>query len=89
MNFPDNGLFTVVEAGTGVESIAGSGIKVTTAGRRIVISGAAENALFNVTAIDGKRVYNGTATSIAVGQGIYIVTIEQNGEVRATKVLVK
>lgn len=89
MNFPDNGLFTVVEAGTGVESIAGSGIKVTTAGRRIDISGAAENALFNVTAIDGKRVYNGTATSIAVGKGLYIVTIEQNGEVRATKVLVK
>ena len=89
MNFPGNGLFTVVEAGTAIEGIADSGIKVTTADRRIDINGAAEGAQFSVTAIDGKRVYNGTATSIAVGKGIYIVTIEQNGEVRATKVLVK
>ena len=89
MNIPDNGLFTVVEAGTAIEGIADSSIKVMTADRRIDINGAAEGAQFSVTAIDGKRVYNGTFTSIAVGKGIYIVTIEQNGEVRATKVLVK
>ena len=38
---------------------------------------------------DGITVYSGNATRIAVKDGLYIVTVEQEGKLRAAKVLVK
>lgn len=88
VNIPDNGLFLVTD-GTGIDSIADSGITLNGVNGCISIEGAAEDAVISVFGVNGTTVYNGTATAITVEAGLYIVTIEQNGKLRATKVLVK
>lgn len=88
VNIPDNGLFLVTD-GTGIESIADSGITLNGVNGCISIEGAAEGAVISVFGVDGTTVYNGTATAIAVEAGLYIVTVEQEGKLRAAKVLVK
>ena len=88
INIPDNGLFLVTD-GTGIESIADSGITLNETNGCINVEGVAEGAIISVIGIDGMTVYSGTATSIAVKDGLYIVTVKQEGKLRATKIIVK
>ena len=88
INIPDNGLFLVTD-GTGIESIADSGITLNETNGCINVEGVAEGAIISVIGIDGITVYSGTATSIAVKDGLYIVTVKQEGKLRATKIIVK
>ena len=88
INIPDNGLFLVTD-GTGIESIADSGITLNETNGCINVEGVAEGAIISVIGIDGITVYSGTATSIAVKDGLYIVTVKQEGKLRATKIFVK
>ena len=88
INIPDNGLFFVTD-GTGIENIADSGITLNEANGCINIEGVAEGAIISVLGVDGTTVYNGTATTIVVESGLYIVTVEQEGKLHAAKVLVK
>ena len=88
ITFPDNGMFKVADA-TAVEDVAENNIAVTAYNGSIKVEGIAENATIKVSGFDGRTVYRGTATNIAVERGIYIVTVEQGGKTKAAKVLVK
>lgn len=88
LNFPGNGDFQVTD-GTAIESIADCGITITATNGCINIDNVADSAAIRVIGIDGITVYSGNATRIAVKDGLYIVTVEQEGKLRAAKVLVK
>lgn len=69
-----------------VVNIGAAGASVTAANGMIVISGA-EGEEVNVTALDGKTIYNGVAAStvkVPVDNGVYMVTIGK----RTVKILV-
>ena len=60
----------------GVESAIVDGrVSVTVSGGQIIVEGASDGAVVDVYNIAGQRVYSGTATSIALDRGLYIVRV--------------
>ena len=82
---PDNGIFWVADA-TAIEYVESVKASITATDGCIHVSGIADGTTVNVYGADGRTVYSGTATSIPVESGLYIV-VAGNG--KAAKVLVK
>ena len=88
LSYPGNGEFQVVSA-TEVDEVQATAA-VATAGDGCINVCAAAGATVTVFALDGSTVYRGTATSIPVANGLYIVTVAAPGVAsEAVKVLVK
>ena len=88
LTYADNGKFKVVSA-TAIDDVQDSGVAVA-AGDGCINVCAAAGATVTVFALDGSTVYRGTATSIPVANGLYIVTVAAPGVAsEAVKVLVK
>ncbi len=82
---PDNGIFWVADA-TAIEYVESVKASITATDGCIHVSGIADGTTVNVYGADGRTVYSGTATSIPVENGLYIVV---TGNGKAAKVLVK
>lgn len=81
-----NGEFWVGDA-TAIEEIDGTEATVYAADGNIHVCGTKEGATITVYSVDGNRVYNGTATTIAVEKGLYVVCIESpTGGIKRIKV---
>lgn len=87
--YPKNGAFEVVAA-TDIEDVAFAAPAVTTENGFINVAGAAAGSRVNVYGVDGSTVYSGTATSIALEKGTYVVKVtEPCGSSVSAKVFVK
>lgn len=87
--YPENGVFEVMAA-TDIEDVAFAAPAVTTENGFINVAGAAAGSRVNVYGVDGSTVYSGTATSIALEKGTYVVKVtEPCGSSVSAKVFVK
>ena len=86
VTYPDNGKFYVSET-TAIDDVRDSSATITTAKGTISIDGAVS---VKILGMDGRTVYSGTATTLNVGNGMYVVVTEDaDGIISAEKVLVK
>ena len=70
-----------------IEEIDGTEATVYAADGNIHVCGTKEGATITVYSVDGHRVYNGTATTIAVEKGLYVICIESpTGGIKRIKV---
>lgn len=89
VDFPGNGVFYVHDA-TDIEAVAGADVEISTADSMITVCGAEDNASMTVHSVNGRNIYSGNATAVAVESGIYVVTIKrENGSCNHYKVFVK
>lgn len=89
VDFPGNGVFYVHDA-TDIEAVAGADVEISTADSMITVCGAEDNASMTVHSVNGRNIYSGNATAVAVESGIYVVTIKrENGSCNHYKVIVK
>ena len=89
VDFPGNGVFYVHDA-TDIEPVAGADVEISTADSMITVCGAEDNASMTVHSVNGRNIYSGNATAVAVESGIYVVTIKrENGSCNHYKVFVK
>lgn len=58
-----------------VEAVGDDALNVYFDGSELIVDGAGDDAVVDVYNIAGQRVYSGTATSIALNRGLYIVRI--------------
>ncbi len=84
--YPRNGYFWIADA-TAIDTVANESITVKADRDSIIL----ENAVSaNVFSLDGRSVYSGSAATVNVEKGIYIVTAEDDaGNTTTVKVLVK
>ena len=86
LTYADNGKFKVVSA-TAIDDVQDSGVAVAAGDGCITVTGA---VAVKVLGMDGRTIYSGDATVVAVEKGIYVVcATDAAGEVSAVKVLVK
>ncbi len=86
ITYPDNGKFYVRET-TAIDDVRDSSATITTAKGTISIDGAVG---VKILGMDGRTIYCGTATTLNVGSGMYVVVTEDtDGIISAEKVLVK
>lgn len=89
VDFPGNGVFYVHDA-TDIEAVAGADVEISTADSMITVCGAEDNASMTVHSVNGRNIYSGNVTAVAVESGIYVVTIKrENGSCNHYKVFVK
>lgn len=89
ITYPDNGSFSTGDHATGVATMVENNIIVTSGNNSINISGATEQAVIKVYALDGSLVYQGNNTNINVARGLYIVNIVDANGSNTVKVSVK
>lgn len=89
ITYPDNGYFWVADV-TAIYDVTENSFGVNTDGNTIIIEGADSNTVIVIYSVDGKEVYRGTDKSVAVKRGMYIVSVETEGEKQyTTKIFVK
>lgn len=89
VDFPGNGVFYVHDA-TDIEAVAGADVEISTADSMITVCGAEDNASMTVHSVNGRNIYSGNVTAVAVESGIYVVTIKrENGSCNHYKVFIK
>lgn len=87
--FPNNGSFTTGDHATSVSNVTKKCIVVTSGDNRINVTGATEQAIVKVYALDGSLAYQGNATSIELARGLYIVNVTDANGSYTVKALVK
>lgn len=75
VTYPGNGSFTTGDNATGVANVSENSIVVTSGCNSINVSGATEQAVIKIYALDGSLVYEGNNTSIELASGLYIVNV--------------
>ncbi|MBR5455455.1 MAG: thiol protease/hemagglutinin PrtT [Bacteroidaceae bacterium] len=89
ITYPDNGYFWVADV-TAIYDVTENSFGVNTDGNTIIIEGADSNTVIVIYSVDGKEVYRGIDKSVAVKRGMYIVSVETEGEKPyTTKIFVK
>ena len=89
MNYPDNGVFLIHDA-TSIDNATALGLDVSVANGTVVVCGAEAGSEVTIYTTNGRTIYSGTATDVAVESGIYIVTIKTpTGNIVKYKVFVR
>ena len=89
LSFVGNGYFWVCDA-TAINDVDENNTNITTNGKNITINGFTTGTEVVIYSVDGKEVYRGTDKSVAVKRGMYIVSVETEGEKPyTTKIFVK
>jgi hypothetical protein len=87
--YPGNGVFLVHDV-TDVDEIESSNTTITAINGTISVSGAPANAIMNVYSIDGRNIYRGTDTNVAVSKGMYIIVMEMpDGNIETYKTIAR
>lgn len=86
IEYPGNGNFWVADE-TAVDEVSGECAAVVAGNGCITVDGT---AAFKVSALDGRIIYYGAASIVAVESGIYVVVVESvDGNVAVKKMVVK
>ena len=89
ITYPDNGVFYIQEA-TGIGETELGTIEVSSGNGAIAVKNAPEGTEMTISSTGGKIVYRGSASSVQVEKGIYIVAIGNTPDSKhVVKVLVK
>ena len=82
--------FWIGEPKVGIEDVRESGMTVTAYERKIKVNNAPAGSVMSIYSLDGRTIYSGHVTDVAVDKGVYVINVKENNSVQTTiKVFVR